>query len=173
MSEEKYQSVVRLIAIATAIILWTIGIIFSTDGFSFIVPKYSWMGGILAVVVTCLEIILNERGDKHTLSIFLAGIGSYAFDIYTNVAGILISQGNPNISANPLLVVFPILLGCALAIIPEPLLLYGLLGNSTRDILRHLLGANKTNGDTDMNFSTKGDRYRQMATDVKKHDDAS
>lgn len=140
MTEEKYQQMIRLLAIVTAVALWIISAIFSVDGFAFVVPKYAWMGYVLALVITSMELIFAEKGGAHTLTIVLASLGSYLYDIGTNVIGIYAAQGAGDLRQNPLLILFPLLLGIFLAIVPEPLLLYGLLGKSTRDVLLHLLG---------------------------------
>lgn len=145
MNEKRYEQLVHLLAIGVAIVLWFISVQFSADGFKFVLPQYAWMGYVLAISVTIIELIFSEEGMNHSLTVVAIGLLSYAYGVVTNILGIWAAQGSPDIAANPIAIVFPALLGFFLEIAPEPLLLWGLVGTGARDFLGHLLNNNKAN----------------------------
>lgn len=145
MTEKRYEQLIHLLAIGVAIVLWFISVQFSADGFKFVLPQYAWVGYLLALSVTVIELVFNEEGMNHTLTIVAIGLLSYAYGIATNILGIWAAQGSPDIAANPIAIVFPALLGFFLEIAPEPLLLWGLMGTGARDFLGQLLNSNKAN----------------------------
>lgn len=145
MNEKRYEQLVHLLAIGVAIVLWFISVQFSADGFKFALPRYAWVGYVLAIAVTIIELVFNEEGMNHSLTIVAVGLLSYAYGIATNILGIWAAQGSPDIAANPMSVLFPALLGFFLEIAPEPLLLWGLMGTGARDFLGQLLNSNKAN----------------------------
>jgi hypothetical protein len=143
MTERRYEQLIHLLAILVAVVLWFISVQFSADGFSFALPRYAWVGYILAISVTIIELIFNEEGMNHSLTIVAIGLLSYAYGIATNVLGIWTAQGGPDIASNPLAILFPGVLGFFLEVAPEPLLLWGLMGTGARDFLSHLLSGNE------------------------------
>ncbi len=145
MTEKRYEQLVHLMAIVVAIVLWFISVQFSADGFKFALPRYAWVGYVLAIAVTVIELVFNEEGMNHSLTIVAVGLLSYAYGIVTNIVGIWAAQGSPDVAANPVAIVFPALLGLFLEIAPEPLLLWGLMGTGARDFLGQLLNSNKPN----------------------------
>jgi hypothetical protein len=146
MTEKRYEQLIHLLAVGVAIVLWFVSVQFSVDGFNFVLPQYIWIGYVLAIAVTIIELVYNEEGMSHTLTIVAIGLLSYAYGIVTNILGIWVAQGSPDITANPVAIVFPALLGFFLEIAPEPLLLWGLIGTGARDFLAHLLSSgNKPN----------------------------
>lgn len=146
MNEKRYEQLIHLLAIGVAVVLWFVSVQFSADGFKFALPRYAWIGYVLAIAVTVIELVFNEEGMNHSLTIVAVGLLSYAYGIVTNILGIWAAQGSPDISANPIGILFPALLGFFLEIAPEPLLLWGLIGTGARDFLSQLVnskGANK------------------------------
>ncbi len=141
MTEKRYEQLIHLLAIGVAIVLWFISVQFSADGFKFAIPQYAWIGYVLAISVTVIELVFNEEGMNHSLTIVAVGLLSYAYGIVTNILGIWAAQGSPDVAANPVALVFPALLGFFLEIAPEPLLLWGLIGTGARDFLAHLLNS--------------------------------
>jgi hypothetical protein len=139
LNERRYTQLIRLTAILVALVLWFISLQFSVDGFNFIVPKYQWMGYLLAVSVTILELVFNEAGMKHSLTLIAVGIVSYLYGIATNITGVWVAQGSPDLTGNPFAILFPALLGFFLEVAPEPLLVWGLVGSGVRDLLTHLV----------------------------------
>lgn len=76
---------------------------------------------------------------NHSLTIVAIGLLSYAYGIVTNIVGIWAAQGSPDFAANPMGLIFPVILGLFLEIAPEPLFLWGLVGTGARDFLSHLV----------------------------------
>jgi hypothetical protein len=140
MNEKRYEQLIHLLAAGVAILLWFISVQFSVDGFGFILPKYKWMGYLLALSITVIELVFNEEGMSHSLTVVAIGLLSYLYGIVTNVIGIWVAQGSPDPSGNPFMMIFPIVLGFFLEVAPEPLFMWGLLGTSARDLLGHLFG---------------------------------
>ena len=145
MNEKRYEQLIHLLAIGVAIVLWFISVQFSADGFKFALPRYAWVGYVLAIAVTVIELVFNEEGMNHSLTIVAVGLLSYAYGIVTNILGIWAAQGSPDVASNPVAIVFPALLGFFLEIAPEPLLLWGLMGTGARDFLSQLINSNKPN----------------------------
>ena len=142
MNEKRYEQLIHLMAIGVALILWFLSVQFSADGFKFALPKYAWVGYVLAIAVPVIELVFNEEGMNHSLTIVAIGLLSYAYGIVTNILGIWAAQGSPDIASNPVSILFPLLLGFFLEVAPEPLLLWGLMGTGARDFLEHLLNNN-------------------------------
>jgi hypothetical protein len=113
--------------------------VFSVNGFGIIMPKFQWVGWVLGLSVTVLEVVLLERGSAHKLTLFLGGAVAYGYGILTNVMGIWQAQGSPDLASNPFSLLLPILLGVFLEIIPEPLFFYGATGSVSKDLLEIFL----------------------------------
>ena len=135
MTEQRYTLLIRVSAVAVAIIFWIISVVFSADGFNFIMPHYRWMGYLLAISVTVLELVFVEEGFEHSPTVAAVGLLAYLYGVVTNVIGIWTAQGSPDASLNPLVLVFPVILGLLVEIAPEPLVLWALMGTSARDVL--------------------------------------
>lgn len=123
MTEKRYTQLVHLLAIGVAIILWFVSVQFSADGFNFALPRFAWMGYVLALAVTVIELVFNEEGMNHSLTLVAVGLLAYLYGVVTNIIGIWAAQGSPDVAANPMALVFPVILGFFLEIAPEPLLL--------------------------------------------------
>lgn len=145
MNEKRYEQLIHLLAIGVAVVLWFVSVQFSADGFKFALPRYAWMGYVLAIAVTVIELVFNEEGMNHSLTLVAVGLLSYAYGVVTNILGIWAAQGSPDIAANPVSILFPALLGFFLEIAPEPLLLWGLMGTGARDFLSQLVNSKGTN----------------------------
>lgn len=142
MNEKRYEQLIHLLAIGVALVLWFLSVQFSADGFKFVLPNYAWVGYVLAISVTIIELVFNEEGMRHSLTLVAIGLLSYAYGIVTNILGIWAAQGSPDIAANPVAILFPLILGFFLEVAPEPLLLWGLMGTGARDLLEHLISGN-------------------------------
>ncbi|MBI5031511.1 MAG: hypothetical protein HZB51_13360 [Chloroflexi bacterium] len=143
MTEQRYALLIRIGAVTVAIIFWIISVVFSADGFNFIMPHYRWMGYLLAMSVTVLELVFVEEGFEHSPTVAAVGFLAYIYGIITNVIGVWTAQGSPDPSMNPLILVFPVILGLLVEIAPEPLVLWGLMGTSARDVLGRIFAPNK------------------------------
>lgn len=142
MTEKRYAQLIHLLAAGVAIVLWFISVQFSADGFRFVLPQFAWVGYVLALSVTVIELVFNEEGMHHSLTLVAVGLLAYGYGVATNIIGIWAAQGSPDVATNPVALVFPIVLGFFLEIAPEPLLLWGLMGTGARDFLEHLLNSN-------------------------------
>src|SRR4029079_9699838 len=111
MNEKRYEQLIHLMAVGVAIVLWFISVQFSASGFNFALPRYAWIGYVLAIAVTVIELVFNEEGMNHSLTLVAVGLLSYAYGIVTNIIGIWAAQGSPDAAANPVAIVFPVLLG--------------------------------------------------------------
>jgi hypothetical protein len=140
MTEKRYVQLVHLLAVGVAILLWVLSVQFSVDGLDFIVPRYQWMGYLLALSITVIELVFVEEGMQHSLTVVAVGLLSYIYGIITNIIGIWVAQGSPDPSHSPAVLLFPAILGFFLEVSPLPLFLWGLLGTGVRDLLAQLLG---------------------------------
>jgi hypothetical protein len=145
MNLKQYTRILRLIAATCALLLWLVSIAFSNQGFGFKLPAWSWAGIFLSIAVTVLELVFNREGLRHNLTLTLVGASAYAYDTYTNVLGVMLAQGlDPNrVSIDqPQQLLFPVLVGLMLEIVPETLLLWALTGSQVPDLLTQvILGA--------------------------------
>lgn len=150
MKDRRYNKIVRILAVITAIFLWGISIQFSANGFNFQVPGYKIVGYLLGLAVTVIELVFNEDGQGHSVTLISVGVLAYIYGVYTNIYGLWIARGSPDVLNNPVTLVMPIILGLMLEIIPEPLLLWG-MGLRVRDVIGHLFGdkLNATNHRSD------------------------
>ncbi|MBI4675901.1 MAG: hypothetical protein HY741_30030 [Chloroflexi bacterium] len=160
MTERRYNQLIRLGAAVIAILLWFVSVQFSVDGFNFVLPKYRWVGYLLAVAVTMIEIVFNEEGMRHSLTIVTVGIVSYVYGIATNVMGIWVAQGSPDVTENPIALVFPAVVGFFLEVAPEPLLMWGLLGTGVRDLLGHLFAGTRGARHDDLEVYREADKEK-------------
>lgn len=147
MNERRYTQLIRLSAVLIAVLMWFVSVQFSVDGFNFVLPRYRWVGILLAIAVTVIELVFNEEGMRHSLTIIAAGLLSYCYGVATNILGIWVAQGAPDPAASPMILLFPAIVGFFLEVAPEPLLMWGLVGSGMRDLLEHLVRRNDVSDD--------------------------
>ncbi len=138
MNEKRYEQLIHLMAVGVAVVLWFVSVQFSVDGFDFVLPRYRWMGYVLALCVTVIELVFNEEGLNHSLTVVAIGLLSYLYGVATNVIGIWVAQGSPDIAANPFVLMFPFVLGFFVEVAPPVLFVWGLIGTGARDFLGHI-----------------------------------
>lgn len=117
----QYDTYIRLIAGLFAIVFWFISVWFSSKGFNIAVPNYVWIGYVLGLGVTVLELVGNRGYTMRHLIIAISVVLAYCYGIWTNVTGIAgVSVASPG----------PIhyIIGTLLEVVPEPLLLFAILG---------------------------------------------
>ena len=129
------------LAIVGAIICWALSVWFSCIGFSIDSPNIAYVGWVLAAVVTIVELVFNSQTGKLSLTLIAVGIMCYAYGIWTNVTGFWTLQ-NPNLpfvllSQNSIM---PALVGIIMEILPEPLLMWGLMSQMDGDFIGNLMG---------------------------------
>lgn len=115
--------------------VWIIGGFFSFIGFTNgLHTEWYWMAIALtlAVVINALELALNSEPIRNFINLnmdvgdivlVLGGIGSYIYDIWTNILGLSVLMYATNNLATVSLSqqIAPILIGVLLAILPEPM----------------------------------------------------
>jgi len=140
MSREAYLTILKILTFFCAIGLWYLSAYFSVDGFDIEIQDKRWIGWILALSVTVIELVFNKDGREHNMTLMIAGIAAYAYGIWTNVLGIALMQGVTDLFADAGALVFPMILAMFLEIVPEPLLMWALIGLNHDDLLSKLSG---------------------------------
>lgn len=141
MNIEVYRKLVRIAAGMMAVMFWGLSVYFSQGGFGVAMPEMAWIGWVLALGVTVIEIVWNIDGFGHNLTLMIIGLAAYAYGVWSNIIGIMAVQGvNINeMDAGWLIkIIFPVLLGIALEIAPEPLLLWSFVGAHQEDLLSNV-----------------------------------
>lgn len=133
MTREQYLTILRICAFVAAISLWGVSVYFSQDGFGIKVPNLNFVGIILALSVTVIELVFNRDGTRHNYTLLLAGMLAYSYGVWSNVIGIMAAQGNGLELSQEM--IFPIILALFLEIVPEPLMLWSLMGVNFDDLL--------------------------------------
>lgn len=134
--KEKYDRLVRIAAGVVAIVFMGISSQFSADGFALSVPDRKWIGWVLAVGLIVIEIVWNKKGPRHGVTLYVAGLICYIYGIYTNIAGINYASNHVPVSIlqfGQFLFLYPVntAVGLILELLPEPLLIWALTGEST------------------------------------------
>jgi len=148
MTLEVYNKMLRVLGTIMAVVFWVVSMNFSYDGFNINVPNMAWVGIVLAVGVTVVQLIWNKQGMGDNLTLAVAGLMCYGYGIFTNVSGILNAQGYSwaTVGENPFSVAFPAVLGIFLEVVPEPLLVWGLVGmTGGGDFLSNIFGTARNN----------------------------
>jgi len=133
-SRSAYESVLKVLAVISSIIMMYISAQFSVEGFSFQTPDKIYIGWMLAVILIIVEMILNngistadpsDAAEARRMTILIiAGLVAYVYGISTNISGILHSGRVPD---NPLDYLVPVALGLFLEIVPEPLMVWAMI----------------------------------------------
>jgi hypothetical protein len=142
--DDGFRSLKRLFSMLTAFAMWGVSSFFSEQGFAFKYASFWWLGAILAVAIIIIEMVWNEEGMNHGVTIIVAGIFAYSYGILTNIVGLMVAQGITNLSqADPLSMVLSVLLGIMLEIVPEALFTWAITGTRGKDLLSNILGGNR------------------------------
>lgn len=131
MSEEWYATIKRIASIIVAIALWYLSLQFSVEGFSIQVPELAWAGWILGLSVTVIELIFTSQNRGRNVTLTFLGITAYTYGVWSNVVGIHASRGIDGGEYAGW--IFSVVLGLILEIAPEPLFLWGFLGEDTEE----------------------------------------
>jgi len=135
-----YYMLKRLAAVLGAFALWGVSAYFSVTGLGFKAPSLFWVGVVLSVCITVIEMVFNEEGLKHGLTIMVAAICAYAYGGYTNVIGVMAAQGLPTLAGADLFTIaFTIGLGIMLEIVPEAMFTWGVTGMKGKDFLSNFI----------------------------------
>jgi hypothetical protein len=138
----------RKALVILAVTAWFLSIRFSKNGFSLDAPNMAWMGWLLGLIVTGVELAFNDRNQKQTLTIIIIGLICYSYGVWTNVTGFWDAQ-NPGQAFQPfdpasLMAWF---VGLILEILPEPLFMTALGRGREADPLGNIaeIGSGKLN----------------------------
>lgn len=135
-----YYALKRLAAVLCAFALWGVSAYFSVTGLGFKAPSLFWVGVVLSVGITVIEMVFNEEGLKHGLTIVVAALAAYAYGVYTNVVGVMAAQGLTTLAGvDYFTVAFTIGLGVMLEIVPEAMFTWGVTGMKGKDFLSNLI----------------------------------
>jgi len=120
----------RMFSVGAAIVLWGFSVNFSADGFNFNTENMKFAGILLAICITIVELVWTKaaEGNSTNMVIFLCGLIAYSYGVVTNVVGLGAARGVTNFMENPVAYGVPLVAGLILEILPEPLLVWGLLG---------------------------------------------
>lgn len=139
MNKDIYEKIVRLLALLASIAMLYISAGFSVDGFNIVVPEKESMGIALALIIIVVQVVWNKVGTSAGFTLFLAGLLCYAYGIWTNVLGILVAT---EITKGAWEILTSGIFGMFLEIVPEPLLVWALIGEAT-DPVSHLSSPRK------------------------------
>lgn len=135
---DRYNGIVRVIAFATGLGMWAISIYFSAEGFNVKIPDMKWVGLLMGLFITVIELVFNRAGLRHNLTLILAGVFAYSYGLWTNFVGIMNAQQGV-LGLNDT-IILPALFAMLLEFVPEPFILYALLGENEEDPLSKLFG---------------------------------
>lgn len=123
MKKDDIMKAKYLFCIAAGISLFVISIIFSSGGFNIEVPELMWMGIVLGITMTIMQLAFTGGIAEKNLNVFIfaGGLFAYAYSGYTNYVGIM--GFSPSLKP-----AFAIALGEFVDIMAEPLIIYGCLG---------------------------------------------
>lgn len=133
------------------VLMWFAGFYFSKLGFTryLDLPENHPLGYLLGATITWLQISLNEGTNNHP-TLYVSGILSYVYGIFTNWMGLLsfqlvfFSNGliyalENSLTETIIRVILTFVLGVLFEVLPEHMITYGLFGESyAGDVLRSL-----------------------------------
>lgn len=135
IGKDKYDRLIRFLAMAAAVAVFWFSAQFSANGFNFTVPDMAYAGWGFAFVLIVVELVWNKQGAKHGVTLYLVGLICYAYGVYTNILGIDLASGYIGSSFMEFLkfsITHPVSLfgGIILELLPEPLIIWALTGSS-------------------------------------------
>ena len=116
----------KLVALG-AVGAWFMSIYFSKAGFSIESPNMTWVGWMLGILITIVELVFNDRRQKMSLTLILAGLLCYAYGVWTNVTGFW-DASNPGVPFVPFTQAswMAWFVGLILEVLPEPLYMWAM-----------------------------------------------
>lgn len=132
LGDDAYGLIIRVVGIALAIALWYVSMRFSVSGFQIASQENAWVGWVLGLTVTYLQVVFNRGTRNKTLYTF--GIMAYVYGLATNLIGIMALRDTgftmEFFNATPLgfLLQLVIVVGLAMTVevLPEHLFILGL-----------------------------------------------
>jgi uncharacterized membrane protein YtjA (UPF0391 family) len=119
-----------------------ISALFSVGGISFSKPGFEKIAWFIAILLIIVEIVWNKKGPQHGVTLYIAGFSAYGYGIITNIVGVYLAI---HIVMPTSFVItdwiIPLFLGLLLELLPEPLLLWSITGDSTKsDPIANVMG---------------------------------
>lgn len=129
------------LAVVGAVVCWMLSVWFSYLGFRIDSDKVAFVGWILAGVVTIVELVFNSQTGKLSLTLIVTGVLCYAYGIWTNITGFWALQ-HPDVGFVLLNTrsIMPTFVGLIMEVLPEPLLMWGLMSSMDGDFLGNMIG---------------------------------
>ena len=129
------------LAILGALICWVLSVYFSYLGFGVNNTQLLWIGWIMALVVTIVELAFNTPMHKLPLTLAVIGIICYIYGIYTNITGFWSLQ-NPGVPFVwfQMQSLMPIIIGFVMEVLPEPLFMWGMDIKVGGDLMGNIAG---------------------------------
>ena len=88
----KFTAIKRKIVGLSGAALLGCSIYLSKQGVGFVGDLW-WMGLVVAISLTCAELMFNSSFDELSWTMVLLGTGAYAYSIYTNIVGFYFYRG--------------------------------------------------------------------------------
>lgn len=127
MRPSNYEGIIRILGIVSALVLWAIGVYFNRSGFVSMLSGMAWIGIILAVIFSFIEIIGNHEAARANMTFVIVWFAAYAYGLSANWLGITGAMNNqPNFPQGEWW--FAAALTFFLEVVPEPLLVWGVTG---------------------------------------------
>ena len=129
------------LAIVGALICWVLSVYFSYLGFRVENENMWFVGVIMALVVTIVELAFNTPMHKLPLTLAVIGIICYIYGIVTNITGFWSLQhpGVPFVWFQ-MESLMPIAIGLVMEVLPEPLFMWGMDVKVGGDLLGNIAG---------------------------------
>lgn len=86
MKDGKFTEIKRKIAGVSGLAMLGCSIFLSKQGVGF-ADELWWMGLVVAVSLTCAELMFNSSFDELSWTMVILGFGAYFYSIYTNIVG--------------------------------------------------------------------------------------
>lgn len=129
------------LAVLGALVCWVLSVYFSYLGFSVDNTQMLWVGWVMAMVVTIVELAFNTPVSRLPLTLVVIGLICYAYGIWTNITGFWSLQ-HPGVPFEVFTIkaVMPIVIGLVLEVLPEPLMMWGIMAKIEGDFLGNISG---------------------------------
>lgn len=163
MTRDGWIKLLRFLATGIGVGVWVASIYFSSEFFGVKNEKLFWVGTLIAVAVTMLELVWRKPGMKGNVTINILAVTAYLYGIITNTLGIMLAWGFNGEKASELyffsnidslvLALFP---GIILEVLAEPLVTWGLVGDAMADLLGNTVDMLNSRGEQSSSNNQSG-----------------
>jgi hypothetical protein len=164
------ERIKKILSLCTVFAVWFASVYFSNMGFGIQIPKFAFIGWILAFAVTIVEVNFNSQLTyKHTnFTLYVLGISAYLYGIASNFSGLWFattgSVNMNNIGDNFISAIFTLFIAIFIEILPETLMVLaiaGVDGSGDGDFIRNILGIRSEGGSSSGNQGNQNNRSSQ------------